>query len=320
MSKNLVTCVALAFAATVSSVAHAAYPDRAIRIIVPYAPGGGADTLSRLIGQKLSDSLGQPIIVENRPGADTQIGTSLMARADADGYTLGMVTPTVTINKTMYPKSNYDLNTDLRGVALVGNSPFFLVVNPNLGVKSVADLVELAKADPGKLNYSASSSITFVTGEAFKSAAGIDVQNILYKGSAPSVTAVASGEVAYAFDTVIMTKPFIDSGKLRVLGLSTPEPLADFPEIPTMDRAGINGFDFSAWYGIVAPSGVPDDIVRKLNAEINQILKTEEFKNRLADMGAAPAPMSSEEFDSIIKRDIDKYGELIKSAGLVKDN
>jgi len=317
MKIKLVAGLALAFAA---AAAQAAYPERPIRIIVPYAPGGGADTLSRLIGQKLGESLGQPVIVENRPGADTQLGTGAVAKAPADGYTLGMVTPTVTINKTMYPDAPYDLERDLRAVAMVGNSPFFLVVNPGVAAKSVGELVALAKANPDKFNYSASSSITFVTGEAFKRAAGIDVQNILYKGSAPSVTAVVSGEVQYTFDTVLTTKPFIEAGRLRVLALTTPQRLPDAPDVPTMEQAGIADFDYSSWYGLVTPSGVPDDVVRRLNEAVGRILALPEFRQKLADMGAVPLPMSAGEFDAVIKRDIAKYGALLKSSNMAKRN
>ena len=296
--------------------AHAAFPDRPIRIVVPYPPGGGADILARLIGQKLSVSWSQPVIIENRPGADTQIGTEVVAKAAADGYTLGMVTPTVTINKTFYPKSNYDLLRDLRAVAMVGSSPFVLVTNPSGGYKTLQEFIRSAKANPEKMNFSSSSSITFVAGEAFKRAVGISAQHIPYKGSAPAVAAVVAGDVQFCFDTVLITKPFIDSGMLRALGVTTKTRVSGLDSVPTLIEAGVPDFEFSSWYGFVAPSGVPDEIVEKYNTEINKILALPEVKMRVTNMGGIVLPMSADAFSAILKSDVSKYETLIKTANL----
>jgi tripartite-type tricarboxylate transporter receptor subunit TctC len=301
-------------------VAQASFPERPIRIVVPYPPGGGADILTRLVAQKLIERWGQPVIVDNRPGADTQIGTDAVAKAAPDGYTLGMVTPTVAINKTFYPKASYDLLRDLKAVAMIGSSPFVLVSNPAVEGNSLHEFVRAARAKNGRVNFSASSSITYVTGEAFKQAVGLKAEHIPYKGSAPSVAAVVSGEVDYTFDTVLLTKPLIESGRLRALGISSKTHHPLLPNVPTIAEAGVANFEFSSWYGFIAPAGVSKEIVEKFNLEISKILALPEVKQKAASIGATLLPMSADAFSDVLKKDVAKYGELINAGNLRPSN
>jgi tripartite-type tricarboxylate transporter receptor subunit TctC len=315
----LAPLLALSLAAASASV-QAAYPDRPIRIVVPYPPGGGADIMARLIGQKLTEAWGQAVVIDNRPGADTQIGTEAVAKSAADGYTLGIVTPTIAINKYLYPRAGYDMARDLRPVAMVASSPFFFVVNPSVEAKTLAEFIALVKRNPTTFNYSSSSSIAFIAHESFRKAVGIEARHIPYKGSAPSVAAVLSGEVQYTMDTLLITKPLIEGGKLRALAISSKQRHPDSPNIPTMDEAGAKGFEFFTWYGFVAPAAVPNDIVVKFNQEVVKILALPDVKKKIESLGGVVLSMPPEGFAAQLQSDLVKYGDIIRATNLAPMN
>ncbi|WP_399677862.1 Bug family tripartite tricarboxylate transporter substrate binding protein [Xenophilus sp.] len=316
---KLAGVIALPLMMISGAAAAAGYPEKPIRIIVPYPPGGGADVMARLVGQKLGEAWGQPVVVDNKPGADTQIGSELVAKAPPDGYTLGIVTPTLAINKYLYTKANYDIK-DLRPVALIASSPIFVLVNNEVPATTLPDFIALAQRNPGKFNYAGSSSISFIAGESFKKVMGIDAKHIPYKGSAPAVAAVAGGEVQYALDTVLVGKPLVEAGKLRALAITARQrhPLA--PDVPTALEATGKEFEFGTWYGFVAPAAVPDDIVAKFNQEVVRILAMPDIKKRLESLGGFPMPGTPQDFADRIRDDLARYGAIIKSTNLTAIN
>jgi len=296
--------------------AHAAYPDKPIRFIVPYPPGGGTDVVARAIGQKLEQMWGAQVIVENKPGGDTQIGTSAVARAPADGYTFGFITPTFAINKSLYPRLPFDPVHDFAPVAALARSPFFLVVGNGTKAGTLKELIALSKTQNGNMSYSASSSITFVTGEMFRNAAGIEALHVPYKGSAPSVTAVAGGEVAFTLDTLMATKPLVDGGLLKVLAVSSRTRFKELPHVPTLSEAGLKDFEMSFWYGMIAPAGTPADVVEKTNAALTRILQMPDVRAKLQSLGTEPLQTTPAQFTAMVKEDFVRYEAVVKANNL----
>jgi len=296
--------------------AHAAYPDKPIRFIVPYPPGGGTDVVARAIGQKLEQMWGAQVIVENKPGGDTQVGTSAVARAPADGYTFGFITPTFAINKSLYPRLPFDPVHDFAPVAALARSPFFLVVGNGTKAGTLKELIALSKAQNGNMSYSASSSITFVTGEMFRNAAGIEALHVPYKGSAPSVTAVAGGEVAFTLDTLMATKPLVDGGLLKVLAVSSRTRFKELPHVPTLSEAGLKDFEMSFWYGMIAPAGTPADVVEKTNAAVTRILQMPDVRAKLQSLGTEPLQTTPAQFTAMVKEDFVRYEAVVKANNL----
>ncbi|NML46745.1 tripartite tricarboxylate transporter substrate binding protein [Ramlibacter sp. G-1-2-2] len=315
MTRIAATLAAFAFAA-VSHQALAAWPDKPIRLVIPFPPGGGTDVVGRLIGQKMSEELGVTVVIDNRPGADTQIGTALVAKAAPDGYTIGMVTPSLAINKTLYAATaQYDPIKDFAPVSLVAATPFYLAVATQAPYKTASDLVDASRKPGANFTYGTASSIGYLSGEQTRAALKLDARHIPYKGSAASVTAVAAGELTYTIDTILAMRPLVDAGKLRILGTSAPQRVNAFPEIPALGETW-KGFSIVSWWGIVAPAGTPAAAVSRMDKALAKILTTAEMRQKLEALGAVANYADSEKFSAVIRHDLDSYGDTIKSVGL----
>ncbi|NYT78069.1 tripartite tricarboxylate transporter substrate binding protein [Alcaligenaceae bacterium] len=301
--------------------ASAAYPEKPVRLVVGFSAGGTTDVTARILSKELTEALGQAVIVENKPGAGSNIATDYVKRAKPDGYTLLMVAVTSTINQTLYKNVSFDLNTDFDPVALAVRVPNILVVNPNVPVKSVKELVDYAKANPGKLNFASSGSGTSIhmAGELFKMLAGVDIQHIPYKGSSPAVTDLIGGQVDFMFDNMPSAWPQVEAGKLRALAVTTEARAENAPDLPTMQESGFPTFDVSSWFGVIAPKGTPADVVEKLNAAIRTALKIDDVKARLADLGAVPADTTPAEFGQFIKSEVEGWAPVVKASGATVD-
>jgi tripartite-type tricarboxylate transporter receptor subunit TctC len=322
--RRLLYAVALTVCAiapgVVSPAAFAqAYPNKPIRMIVPFPPGGTADILGRAIGQKLAENVGQQVIVENRAGANGNIGAQIVAKSPPDGYTL-LMSPqsTLTNNPSLYSALPFDTLKDFAPITLVAETPHFIVVHPSVPAKTVGDLIALAKAKPGYLTFASagSGSSLHLSGELFKSMSGIDIVHIPYKGAAPAVTDLLGGQVSMMFDTGPSALPHVRSGKTRAIAVTTAKRSRLMPDLPTVVESGLPGYDVTTWFGLVAPSGTPREIVTKLNTEVVRILQAPEVKERLETQAADPVGNTPEEFAAIIRADIAKWGEVIKLAGV----
>ncbi len=316
----------LAFAACAASAwaqdPAATYPNRPIRFIVPYPPGALTDVLARVIGDRLATALKQPVVVENRAGAGTLIGADLVAKAPGDGYTLLMATSTTLgISPAIYSKPQIDAVKDFAAVSMVGAVNFFLVTSPSLGVKSVAELIDLVRRNPGKFNYASSGSGSphHLFMEVFKKETGIDVQHVPYKGSALAVLDVIAGKPEMMFLDFSVAVPNIQGGKITALATSAAAQSVLMPGVRPVART-VPGFDWQAWQGVVATAGTPKAIVAKLNAEMQRFQATPEFKEQLVKFGMEPwAPNTPEQFAEIIKTDVGRWATVVKAAGLKVD-
>jgi len=293
------------------------YPTRPVRIIVGYPPGGPTDLAARLIGQWLSERLGQPFIVENRPGAATNIATEAVVRAPADGYTLLLLDTAAAFNATLYDKLNFNLLRDIAPVAGIVRAPAVLEVNPSVPAKTVPELIAYAKANPGKLNM-ASSGIgapSQVFGELFKTMAGVNLVNVPYRGAAPAVTDLLAGQVQVYFDPIPNSIGYIRAGKVRPLAITSATRSKALPELPTVSEF-VPGYEATIWWGIGAPKATPAEIVDKLNNEINAALHDPNMNARLAELGGVALPGSSAEFGKLIADETEKWAKVIKTAGI----
>ncbi|MCJ0763129.1 Bug family tripartite tricarboxylate transporter substrate binding protein [Variovorax terrae] len=318
---SLVCRLGAALACTASllapALAQADYPAKSLRVIVPFPPGGASDTLGRMVAQHLSTAWGQSAIVENRPGAGGNIGAEAGAKAPADGYTLTLAAAGfMAVNPSIYPKLNYDSATDFQPVALLVKAPLLLVVNPKVPAQNAREFIELAKRAPGKITIGNGGTGTaqHLGGVNFGLAAGVDVGHIPYKGSAPATTDLLGGVVDAQFDNLVTLVPFVKSGKLRALGVSSLQRVAALPEVPTLAEAGLPGFEDGTWYGIVAPRNTPKPVVDKLNAELLRMLAQPETRDKLVSMGLQPAGNSPAEFGTLIRSEIGKYAAIVKAA------
>jgi len=303
--------------ASLSSTADS-YPGKTIRIIVPYTPGGFNDTLARTLGQKLTEKWGQPVVVDNRPGGGTTIGTSLAAKAPADGHTLLVVSFAFGVNPSLYAQLPYDTRRDFAPVVLAAGTPNILVVNPQLPVKTVQDLIALAKSKPGKLNYATAGngSSNHLCMEMFKSMTGVDLLHVPYKGSAPAVTDLIGGHVDVMFDNVPNVLQHVKAGKLRALAVSSRERSPFMPDLPTVAEAGVPGFDVSVWFGVVAPAGTPESVIAKLNSEINRILKLPAVVELFHKQGVVPLGGSPDAFAAFLRAQTAKWAKVVKDSGV----
>ena len=295
-----------------------AYPTKPVRVIVPFAPGGGTDVMTRAVAQKLTERLGTTFVVDNRAGANGIIGVDIAAKAPADGYTLTAVSNSHTVNVSIYKKIPYDLVRDLAPVAEFTTQPFALVINPALPAKSLKELIAYAKSNPGKLNYGSSGQggISHLSGALFGSIAGIDINHVAYKGGTPAMIDVISGQIQMLFSTLLQANPHIKSGKLRVLAVTTPKRNSAAPELPTMSESGVPGYDVSQWFGLTAPAKTPKPIITRLNAEIVKILHEPDMKARIAADGAEPVGGTPEQFGAHIRAEVAKWAKLVKQIGL----
>ena len=315
--KKVIGIVALLVLAVPAMILAQNYPVKPIRIIVGYTPGGGNDIAARLMAPKLSEALGQPVIVENKPGAGTNIAQEYVARSAPDGYTLMLGSPGMTINKSLYKNLSFDALRDLTGISMFAYSPNILAVNPSVPAKNVKELIALAKSKPGKLTYSSSGagSAQQLTGELLNLRAKIDTLHVAYKGTAPALTALIGGEVDMSFTNIPSALPHIKSGKLRILANTSDRRAELLPDVPTLKESGID-VSTIVWYSIVAPAATPRPIIDKLAAVLKKIPQTPEMKMRLADLGAEPVGNGPDEFNKFLHDETAQWAEVIKAAGI----
>ena len=298
------------------------YPAKPIRLIVPFPPGGSTDILGRTLGQKLTEAWGQPIIIDNRGGAGGIIGADMAAKSTADGYTLLMGhIGTLAVSVSLYSKLPYDPAKDFAPVSLVAIVPNVLVVHPSVPATTVAGLIAYARANPGKLNYSSggNGSAAHLAMEYFKLQTKTDIVHVPYKGTAPSITDLIAGQVSLTMTGAPAVMPHVQAGRLRALGVSSTQRIDALPQIPTIAESGVPGFDATQWYGVVAPSGSPRDIIAKLSAEIRKIMQSKEMKERLNLEGAIAMPTTPEQFGAHIQSEIKRWAAVVKAAHMQAD-
>jgi tripartite-type tricarboxylate transporter receptor subunit TctC len=295
-----------------------AYPVRPMRLIVPFAPGGSNDIMARLIGQKFGESLGQQVVVDNRAGASGIIGTELAAKAPADGYTLLMMSLTIAVNPSLFSKLPYDTEKDLTPVTLVASAPLMLVVHPSLPAKSVQDLIAYAKANPGKLAFGSGGVGTtpHLAGEMLKVMAGVQMTHVPYKGGGPALGDLMAGQIQLMLENVPSTLPLAKSGKLRALAVTALKRSTLAPDLPTLDEAGLRGYEIVGWNGLFLPAGSSRTIVLRLHRETVKALAEPDTKTRLATLGAEGVGSSPDEFKAFVQAEIRKWARVVKAAGL----
>jgi tripartite-type tricarboxylate transporter receptor subunit TctC len=310
---TLFALLALAIEATAQN-----YPSGPMRIVVPFTPGGGTDILSRIIAQKLNESWGQPVLVENRPGASGTVGTAFVAKAQGDGHTLLVMPAGYAGNPTLYKKLPYDQNRELAPVSLLASGPLTLVVHPSLPVNSVKELVAFARARPGEINFGSpgAGTLPHLSAELFNSMNGIRMVHVPYKGAGAAVTDVMAGRVPIYFMNILQSLSLIKAGKLRALGVTTPERSPIAPDIPSIAEAGLKGFDMTNWYGMLAPATTPRETIAKLSAEVARILKLPDLRSRLADDGMTVVGSTPGEFADFLARETAKFTRVIEAAGI----
>jgi len=298
------------------------YPSKPIRFVVPFAPGGGTDILARLLAQRLTEPLAQPVVVENRGGAGGVIGAEVVAKSPADGYTLMLGSPgPLTINPNLLPRLPYDPQRAFSPITLATISPFVLVVHPSLPVRSVKDLLALARAKPGQLNYGSSGngSVAHFSAEQLKGLAKINLVHIPYKGSGPAVTDLIAGQLDLMLENLPTILPHVRAGRLRALAVGTRTRSALLPELPTLDEAGVPGYESSTAFGVLVPAGTPPAIVSRLNSELVRILRSAEVRDRLSGMGMEPVGGTPEQYATHLRDELAKYARIVKAAGIKVD-
>ncbi len=308
-------------AAVCAAAVAQTYPSRPVKIIVPFAAGGPADNFARFIGLKLSESLGQSFVVENRPGGGSVIGTDVAAKAAPDGYTLLMMSNTHTVNETLIANKPFNLTRDFVGVAPVNSSDLVLVAHPSVKANNLKEVMALAKGSPGKLNYASSGPGTpyHMAGELFKSMGGIYLVHIPYRGSSGARTDVIGGQVDMMFDAVTTMTEQVKAGKVKAIATSGAQRSSVLPDVPTLSEAGLPGYDATIWLGLMAPKGTPKAVVDRLNEAVTKVTGSAEVKAAWGKQGAAPIVLTAEAFDKYIKDDIEKWAKVIKTAGIKAD-
>jgi len=313
------TRFALLFAGLVASPVLCAqsYPTRPIRFIVPFAPSGGTDILARVVGRKLTESLDQQVVVDNRPGAGGNIGVELTVKAPKDGYTLLMVSASYAVNASLY-KLSFDPRKDLAPITQVASVPFVLVAHPTVPANNTNELIALARAKPGQLNYASSGNGTapHLAGALLALMTKTDMVHVPYRGGAPAISDVMAGQVQLLFSTVIQGLPLIKAGKLKAIAVGSLKRSAALPEVATIHESGVTGYDVTNWFGVLAPEGTPASVITRLNAEIVKHLQSADLMQRLAAEGAEPVGSSARDFEQLIHKDIDKYVRVVKAAGI----
>ncbi len=297
------------------------YPSKPVRIVVPFPPAGAVDIVGRTLGERLALSMGQQFVVDNRAGAGGIVGSEIVAHAAPDGYTLLAVSSAHATNPTLFPKIPYNTERDFAPVSLVASSSYILVAHPSVPVRNVRELIALAKARPGQLNYSGGSiaSLPHLSGELFNLLAGIKMIYVPYKGSAQVTTAVLGGEVPLMFSNMLAIMPFVQSGRFRALGVTGFKRVPGAPEVPTIAESGLPGYEVAGWYGLVAPAGTPADIITRLSTQIAAAMRTPEVVKRYSSEGADPVGSTPEAFAEVITRDTAKWAKVIKASGAKVD-
>ena len=294
------------------------YPSKAVRMIVPFPPGGGTDYTARLIGQKLSETWKHPVVIENRPGASTIIGSDLVAKSAPDGYTLLMGSTNHTINPSLIAKLPYDTIRDFTPITVALTSSYVLVVHPSLPAKNVKELIALARARKGEINYSSSgtSGPQHLAGELFKWMAKVDIVHVPYKGGGPAVTALVGGHVQMQFATPPSALPYLTEGRLRPLAVSSAKRSESFPELPTIAEAALPGYEAVTWWGLLGPARLPREIVTKIHADVVKVVQMPDVRERLAREGVTAAATTPEQFQAMIDRDIVLHAKIVKAANI----
>ena len=317
MRRSIVWLTAATLSAVMLPVLGQQYPTKSIRIIIPFAPGGGTDFIARVAAQKLTEALGQQVIVDNRPGAGGTLGTELGVKAPPDGYTLTMVSSSYSVNPSLY-KLSFDPVNDITAVIQLSQGPMLLVVHPSLPVKNVKELIALGKSRPGSLVYASAGhgSITQLATELFNDMAGIRMVHVPYKGTGPAITDTISGQTQVLFGNVATTLPHIKSGRLKAIAVSTATRIDAARDLPTVAESGLPGYESVSCYGLIAPRNLPRPIVDRINGEVNRILKLKEMTERLAADGVSPAGGTPEQYLALIRRDIETWGRIVRKSGI----
>ena len=297
------------------------YPSRSVKIIVPYGAGGPADIYARFIGAKLAETMGQPFIVEDRPGGGAVVGTDAVAKSAPDGYTLLMMSNTHTVNETLIPKKPYQLMRDLAPITGVNYSDLLMVVHPSVQPNNLKELIAQAKAHPGKLNYASSGPGTpyHMAGELFKMMAGVDIVHVPFKGSDGARTGILGGQVHMMIDAITTMAPNVRAGKLKAMGTTGKTRSTVLPDVPTLAEAGVPGYEAGIWLGLMAPAGTPKPVLERLNTEINKVINAPDVKDTWAKQGAMPMGMSIEAFDKFMRDEIVKWAPVVKATGMKQE-
>jgi len=298
------------------------FPSKPVRLIVPFPAGGGSDVIGRIMAQKLTERFGQQVVVDNRAGAGGSIGTEVAVRSAPDGYTMVLAsTSEIAINPFLYSKLGYDTVKDLAPIAMIASTPMVVIIHPTFPVKTVKDLIALAKAKPGAINVASAGSgtITHLSGELFRSMTGVTWTHVPYKGAPPAMTDLASGEVQVMFSSLPAAMAFIKAGHVRPIAVSTRTRAASLPDVPTVMESGVPGYDVEYWYGTFAPAATPKDIVTKLSDETAQALRQQDVINNLANQGASPGTLSQAQFADFVKAEAAKWGKVVKASGAKAD-
>ena len=303
------------------SVSAQSYPAKPIRIVVPLAAGGPGDVLTRAMGHKLAEQTAQPVVIDNRPGANTTVGTEFAAKAPADGYTLLSTANPLTTNPSLYPVLPYDPIRDFAPITLIGLTPLLLVVHPSLPVKSAKDLIALAKSKPAQLNYGSAGngSALHLAGEMFNSLARVKLVHVPYKGVTNAFSDLLGGQISIMFPGAPIALPQVKAGKLRALGTTGAVRMAAAPELPPISESGLPGYEVSVWYGVLAPAGTPAAVVSRLHAEISKIVQLQDIKDRWAVLGAEPLHNTPEQFAAFLKADLGKWAKVVRDSGVKID-
>jgi tripartite-type tricarboxylate transporter receptor subunit TctC len=312
------TLLAMSLALGAGAIHAQSYPTRTVRIVVPYAPGGNTDFTARSVAQKLTDIFGQQVVVDNRPGGATNIGTELVAKAAPDGYTLLMGGASNAINMSLFAKPPYDTLRDFQMISLCVQGANVLAVHPALPARNLKELIALAKSKPGQLNFSSSGigSSNQMAGELFKVMAGINIVHVPYKGNAPAITDTIGGQVEMTFSGVPALVPHIESGRLRGIAIGSSKRFPALPNIPTFDESGLKGYEATTWFGLMAPVKTPRDIVNRVSVETDKVLKSADIRQRFMVEGLEPMGGTPESFTTFVKSEIDKYAKVVKAAAI----
>lgn len=303
------------------SAAAQSWPTQPIRIIVGYPAGGASDVAARLVGQKMSERLGQPVVIDNRPGAAGNIGADAVAKSSPDGYTLLLGTISLSVNPSLYPKMTYDPVKDLSAISMISSTPFLLVTNPKAPYATAKALLDAARAEKGRIDYATAGngSGSHLFTELLSSTAGVKFNHVPYRGAAPAMNDVLGNTVPVAFDNIITTLPLVKAGKLRALAVSTKERSKVAPDIPTLAESGVAGFDATAWFGLFAPTGTPREIIQRLNREVAEAVKDPIVSEKLLQLGAEPVSTTPEQFDAFFRGEVGKWGKVVRQSRITLD-